>query len=176
MARKSRSPRADDSRASNSRRAERRAQLQNIDTLTLTIPPDIINEARGRGMVLRWVSETCYNEPVPNSAGIQARLANDWAPVPADLYPQLVAPPLPGKQAEVGGIIRRGGHILCQLPQEFWDDERQIMRQRHAEELQSVNWDDKQPTANPDLHPRFALADQVGIQRTVTKGDPQFQD
>lgn len=176
MARQSRSPRAGETRTDAARRVERRAALRNNDTLTLTIPPDIINEAKGRGMVLRWVSETVYNEPVPNGAGIQARMANDWQPVPANIYPQLLAPPLPGKPPETGGIIRRGGHILCQLPQAFWDDERQVMRERNIEALQSVNWDEKQPGANSELHPRMVLADQVAIHTTSTKGDPQFQD
>lgn len=162
-------PRAGETRDEGKRKAQRRIPLRNRMQGALAIPESIIKEAAGRGMKLHWVAETVRNEPNQNM--VQSRLMNDWVPVAASKYPELVPPLLPGQQPEQ--IIRRGGQILCELPIEFWNEDLQERRKESADALRQVNWGDQGGIA-PEL--RVDEKSSVHIEQVVTKGDPQFQD
>lgn len=112
------------------------------------------------GMKYQWKTEMVM--------GMQARemlasnLKNGWKPVPSERHPDLVPPPLPGQEPET--LIRRGGHILCEMPEEYVQEdydnnERRTKETTHAKEAELGM------TKNP-LYPKTA-----SLETTVSRFD-----
>ena len=72
------------------------------------LSPEIIADAKSRGMSLEWKRESCFNQPdVQHQVGLQD---NHWAPVPTSRYPWL----MPADKQ--GGPVRRDGMLLMERP------------------------------------------------------------
>lgn len=101
------------------------------------------------GMTYSWVRESTLNEPDPDN--MTDRMIRGWQPVPASRHPEMVPPPLPGYEGMEVTVIRRGGLILCEKPEEEVQQARRDRDLENIEMLQDIAWTGQE---DPNL-PRF---------------------
>ena len=116
------------------------------------------------GMVYSWVRESTLNEPDPDN--MTDRMVRGWQPVPAARHPEMVPPPLPGYEGMEVTVIRRGGLILCEKPEEEVKWARQNRDEENLQMLQDVAWTGQ---ADPNL-PRIDDS-SVGFERVTSFKD-----
>jgi len=97
-------------------RVNRRPGLTSDRKTRLYIPPSIIPENE----VWRWISEAVYN--APNDGRVSEVMMAGWTPVSGEKHPELVPPPLPGRERDPHNLIRRGGQILMKIDKETYNE------------------------------------------------------
>lgn len=116
------------------------------------------------GMTYSWVRESTLNEPDPDN--MTDRMIRGWQPVPASRHPEMVPPPLPGYEGTEVTVIRRGGLILCEKPEEEVQMARRDRDLENIEMLQDIAWTGQE---DPNL-PRIDDS-HVGFERVTTFKD-----
>lgn len=116
------------------------------------------------GMTYSWVRESTLNEPDPDN--MTDRMIRGWQPVPASRHPEMVPPPLPGYEGMEVTVIRRGGLILCEKPEEDVMQARRDRDLENIEMLQDIAWTGQE---DPNL-PRIDDS-SVGFERVTTFKD-----
>lgn len=113
------------------------------------------------GMTYSWVRESTLNEPDPDN--MTDRMIRGWQPVPASRHPEMVPPPLPGYEGMEVTVIRRGGLILCEKPEEEVQQARRDRDLENIEMLQDIAWTGQE---DPNL-PRVDES-TVGFERVTS--------
>ena len=155
-----RSSRMASSRTAENRSSEMRKQPETHYQSKLYVPKEKIPT----GMVYSWVRESTLNEPDPDN--MTDRMVRGWQPVPAARHPEMVPPPLPGYEGMEVTVIRRGGLILCEKPEEEVKWARQNRDEENLQMLQDVAWTGQ---ADPNL-PRIDDS-SVGFERVTSFKD-----
>jgi hypothetical protein len=138
----------------------------------LDVPAEIKAAEAKRGFGIRWIAMSVHNQPLDNN--VEARLMNGWAPIAASDYPKMVVQiTLPGREAPT--IIRRGGQMLCRKPQVDIDADREAVTRETMEDLQSVNWAERD-NANKQLGARVVDANDLKIERVTSKSNAAFKE
>lgn len=122
------------SRAMQSREATQRRNPQSNFRGRLYIDPTKIP----KGVVYGWVREYIQGEPDDNN--VQERLIGGWKPVPADRHPELVPPPLPGREADTTNVVRRGGLILCEISISEYKARRADIAAENQDAIKGIAW------------------------------------
>ncbi len=148
------------SRTAENRSSEMRKQPETHYQSKLYVPKEKIPT----GMVYSWVRESTLNEPDPDN--MTDRMVRGWQPVPAARHPEMVPPPLPGYEGMEVTVIRRGGLILCEKPEEEVKWARQNRDDENLQMLQDVAWTGQ---ADPNL-PRIDDS-SVGFERVTSFKD-----
>ena len=148
------------SRTAENRSSEMRKQPETHYQSKLYVPKEKIQT----GMVYSWVRESTLNEPDPDN--MTDRMVRGWQPVPAARHPEMVPPPLPGYEGMEVTVIRRGGLILCEKPEEEVKWARQNRDEENLQMLQDVAWTGQ---ADPNL-PRIDDS-SVGFERVTSFKD-----
>jgi hypothetical protein len=148
------------SRTAENRGSEMRKQPETHYQSKLYVPKEKIPT----GMVYSWVRESTLNEPDPDN--MTDRMVRGWQPVPAARHPEMVPPPLPGYEGMEVTVIRRGGLILCEKPEEEVKWARQNRDDENLQMLQDVAWTGQ---ADPNL-PRIDDS-SVGFERVTSFKD-----
>lgn len=148
------------SRTAENRSSEMRKQPETHYQSKLYVPKEKIPT----GMVYSWVRESTLNEPDPDN--MTDRMVRGWQPVPANRHPEMVPPPLPGYEGMEVTVIRRGGLILCEKPEEEVKWARQNRDEENLQMLQDVAWTGQ---ADPNL-PRIDDS-SVGFERVTSFKD-----
>lgn len=148
------------SRSADSRGADMRKQPETHYQSKLYVPKEKIPT----GMIYSWVRESTLNEPDPDN--MTDRMVRGWQPVPAGRHPEMVPPPLPGYEGMEVTVIRRGGLILCEKPEEEVKWARQNRDEENLQMLQDVAWTGQ---ADPNL-PRIDDS-SVGFERVTSFKD-----
>jgi hypothetical protein len=148
------------SRTAETRSAEMRKQPETHYQSKLYVPKEKIPT----GMVYSWVRESTLNEPDPDN--MTDRMVRGWQPVPAVRHPEMVPPPLPGYEGMEVTVIRRGGLILCEKPEDEVKWARQNRDEENLQMLQDVAWTGQ---ADPNL-PRIDDS-SVGFERVTSFKD-----
>lgn len=148
------------SRTAENRGSEMRKQPETHYQSKLYVPKEKIPT----GMVYSWVRESTLNEPDPDN--MTDRMVRGWQPVPANRHPEMVPPPLPGYEGMEVTVIRRGGLILCEKPEEEVKWARQNRDDENLQMLQDVAWTGQ---ADPNL-PRIDDS-SVGFERVTSFKD-----
>lgn len=148
------------SRTAENRSSEMRKQPETHYQSKLYVPKEKIPT----GMVYSWVRESTLNEPDPDN--MTDRMVRGWQPVPAARHPEMVPPPLPGYEGMEVTVIRRGGLILCEKPEEEVKWARQNRDEENLQMLQDVAWTGQ---ADPNL-PRIDDS-SVGFERVTSFKD-----
>lgn len=148
------------SRTAETRNVEMRKQPETHYQSKLYVPKDKIPT----GMVYSWVRESTLNEPDPDN--MTDRMIRGWQPVPAVRHPEMVPPPLPGYEGMEVTVIRRGGLILCEKPEDEVKWSRQNRDEENLQMLQDVAWTGQ---ADPNL-PRIDDS-SVGFERVTSFKD-----
>lgn len=148
------------SRTAENRGSEMRKQPETHYQSKLYVPKEKIPT----GMVYSWVRESTLNEPDPDN--MTDRMVRGWQPVPAARHPEMVPPPLPGYEGMEVTVIRRGGLILCEKPEEEVKWARQNRDEENLQMLQDVAWTGQ---ADPNL-PRIDDS-SVGFERVTSFKD-----
>jgi len=148
------------SRTAENRSSEMRKQPETHYQSKLYVPKEKIPT----GMVYSWVRESTLNEPDPDN--MTDRMVRGWQPVPAARHPEMVPPPLPGYEGMEVSVIRRGGLILCEKPEEEVKWARQNRDDENLQMLQDVAWTGQ---ADPNL-PRIDDS-SVGFERVTSFKD-----
>ena len=148
------------SRTAENRGSEMRKQPETHYPSKLYVPKEKIPT----GMVYSWVRESTLNEPDPDN--MTDRMVRGWQPVPAARHPEMVPPPLPGYEGMEVTVIRRGGLILCEKPEEEVKWARQNRDDENLQMLQDVAWTGQ---ADPNL-PRIDDS-SVGFERVTSFKD-----
>ena len=86
--------------------------------------------------------------------------------MPASRHPEMVPPPLPGYEGTEVTVIRRGGLILCEKPEEEVQMARRDRDLENIEMLQDIAWTGQE---DPNL-PRIDDS-HVGFERVTTFKD-----
>lgn len=155
-----RASRISQSRAAESRESGMRKRPETHFQSKLYVPKDKIPA----GMTYAWVRESTLNEPDPDN--MTDRMIKGWAPVPSSRHPEMVPPPLPGYEGMEVTVIRRGGLILCEKPEEEVKWARQNRDDENLQMLQDVAWTGQ---ADPNL-PRIDDS-SVGFERVTSFKD-----
>lgn len=148
------------SRTAETRSSEMRKQPETHYQSKLYVPKEKIPT----GMVYSWVRESTLNEPDPDN--MTDRMVRGWQPVPAVRHPEMVPPPLPGYEGMEVTVIRRGGLILCEKPEDEVKWARQNRDEENLQMLQDVAWTGQ---ADPNL-PRIDDS-SVGFERVTSFKD-----
>ena len=148
------------SRTAENRGSEMRKQPETHYQSKLYVPKEKIPT----GMIYSWVRESTLNEPDPDN--MTDRMVRGWQPVPAARHPEMVPPPLPGYEGMEVTVIRRGGLILCEKPEEEVKWARQNRDEENLQMLQDVAWTGQ---ADPNL-PRIDDS-SVGFERVTSFKD-----
>lgn len=148
------------SRTAENRGSEMRKQPETHYQSKLYVPKEKIPT----GMIYSWVRESTLNEPDPDN--MTDRMVRGWQPVPAARHPEMVPPPLPGYEGMEVTVIRRGGLILCEKPEEEVKWARQNRDDENLQMLQDVAWTGQ---ADPNL-PRIDDS-SVGFERVTSFKD-----
>lgn len=148
------------SRTAENRGSEMRKQPETHYQSKLYVPKEKIPT----GMVYSWVRESTLNEPDPDN--MTDRMVRGWQPVPAARHPEMVPPPLPGYEGMEVTVIRRGGLILCEKPEDEVKWARQNRDEENLQMLQDVAWTGQ---ADPNL-PRIDDS-SVGFERVTSFKD-----
>ena len=148
------------SRAAESREAGMRKRPETHFQSKLYVPKDKIPP----NMTYAWVRESTLNEPDPDN--MTDRMVRGWQPVPAARHPEMVPPPLPGYEGMEVTVIRRGGLILCEKPEDEVKWARQNRDEENLQMLQDVAWTGQ---ADPNL-PRIDDS-SVGFERVTSFKD-----
>jgi len=112
-------------------RDQRANQRPSINTRTrLYVPESAVPEDK----VWRWVSESVHN--APNDGRVSEVMMAGWSPVDGAKHPEMVPPPLPGREKDPHNLIRRGGQILMEIDK-FTHEER--VREQEIDANQSVD-------------------------------------
>lgn len=90
------------------------------------IPPDV---------EYFWVRESVLGQA--DDANVTTHQMAAWRPVPASRHPELIPPPLPGREQEVQNCIRRPGLILMEKPLALVQQGRDYLRQQNMQMLMS---------------------------------------
>lgn len=147
-------------RASESREAGMRKAPETHYQSKLYVPKNKIPD----GMTYSWVRESTLNEPDPDN--MTDRMIRGWQPVPAARHPEMVPPPLPGYEGMEVTVIRRGGLILCEKPEEDVMQSRRDRDLENIEMLQDIAWTGQE---DPNL-PRIDDS-SVGFERVTSFKD-----
>lgn len=127
-------PRREESRASESRKADTRDMPQAGYQAMLYVPKEIVPH----GMTYGWKRLTVHNEPDHSNWG--AKVRQGWKPVPRerhlDIYPHI---PMPGHTTEADVIIV-GGLILCEIPTHILKRFKEAKEQDTREQMESIAW------------------------------------
>ena len=148
------------SRTAENRSSEMRKQPETHYQSKLYVPKEKIPT----GMVYSWVRESTLNEPDPDN--MTDRMVRGWQSVPANRHPEMVPPSLPGYEDMEVTVIRRGGLILCEKPEEEVKWARQNRDDENLQMLQDVAWTGQ---ADPNL-PRIDDS-SVGFERVTSFKD-----
>ena len=73
---------------------------------------DVDLNKKPRGMTYEWKAQTVMGYELTEQQIMQE--ANGWTPVPSERHPELT-----GSRGAKGGIIKRGGQILMERPEEI---------------------------------------------------------
>lgn len=147
-------------RSADSREAGMRKAPETHYQSKLYVPKNKIPD----GMTYSWVRESTLNEPDPDN--MTDRMIRGWQPVPASRHPEMVPPPLPGYEGMEVTVIRRGGLILCEKPEEDVMQARRDRDLENIEMLQDIAWTGQE---DPNL-PRIDDS-SVGFERVTTFKD-----
>jgi hypothetical protein len=148
------------SRAAESREANLRKTPETHYQSKLYVPKSKIPP----GMTYSWVRESTLNEPDPDN--MTDRMIRGWQPVPASRHPEMVPPPLPGYEGMEVTVVRRGGLILCEKPEEDVQQARRDRDLENIEMLQDIAWTGQE---DPNL-PRIDES-SVGFERVTSFKD-----
>jgi hypothetical protein len=80
---------------------------------------DVDLRKRPQGMTYEWKAQTIMGFELLEQQIMQE--ANGWTPVPAERHPELT-----GSRGAKGGIIKRGGQILMERPNEITAEAREL--------------------------------------------------
>ncbi len=83
-----------------------------------------------RGVSYNWKAQTIVGQE--NTEGMVTAEMNGWTPVPADRHPEIM-----GRRATKEQVIRRGGLILMERPEEITRESRLIDQADAANQLSS---------------------------------------
>jgi hypothetical protein len=147
-------------RAASSRASDMRKTPETHYQSKLYVPKSKIPS----GMSYSWVRESTLNEPDPDN--MTDRMVRGWQPVPASRHPEMVPPPLPGYEGMEVTVIRRGGLILCEKPEEDVKQARLDRDLENIEMLQDIAWTGQE---DPNL-PRIDDS-SVGFERVTSFKD-----
>lgn len=150
-------------RQQNTREAQERAAPSTVRKGKLAVPDEIVAAEKKKGFDVAWIALSVHNHPLDGN--VETKLMNGWAWIPADDYPRLVPPTLPGRDKPM--MIQRGGQILCRKPTEQVLADRAAVQAENMEALNSVNWSDGDNKV-PQLGSRETLVNQTKIERVVT--------
>lgn len=165
--------RTDESRVDQSRAAEKRPALKSRFALSLSIPPEVIKDAKARGVRLHWMNRAVLGDEGAASVQLGQRMMRGWTPVPASRYQDMAAPPLPGRPALE--LIERGGMILMEKNLKDWQADREELRVENMNNVQRIKWIDGAQNADPRM-PFTQDANDVSIMRQAPRPGAKFQD
>lgn len=152
-------------RAATTRKAGTRATPRAGYRSRLYVDPEMIP----RGMRYRWVRETNLNEP--DDARITDMMMIGWQPVPADRHPEMIPPPLPGREKEPPQVIRRGGLILMERPVKEVNLDAAELREENMELLQTIAPGMTGGLNEDPRMPSTVDVNEVGIEKVATFKD-----
>jgi hypothetical protein len=102
-----------------------------------------------------WIRFSTLGQP--DDENVSDMMQQGYRPVPADRHPELVAPPMPGREADT--LVRRGGQILMEIPEDWALQREEYRRQQTQAVLLAVDKDraaKADPTNFPALEPDIA--------------------
>lgn len=133
-------------RAANSRAAEERVMPHMGYQSRLHINPKKIPPDKR----YYWVATSVLGQPMDDN--ITRHQMAGWSPVPADRHPELIPPPLPGRENEIPQFITAPGLILMEKPENLVRQAESWLRQQNMLTLKSqikggeqLNEDDRMP-------------------------------
>ena len=133
-----------------------------------------------KGTTYAWVRESFLNQPDDNN--MVDRMVQGWKAVPADRHPELVPPPLPGREHEKASLIRRGGLILMELPTAIFKEIQEQKREENADIMNSIAWTAGELNDDPRMpftqdKDSIVNVQQVTAQRGPrARGQQEFKD
>lgn len=126
--------RSAETRASTTRKVQKREMPQVAYESDLYVPPEIIPD----GMAYRWIGKTADNAPIPGNWARKMR--QGWRPVPRsrheDLYPFIATPGI----NEDASIIEMGGLVLCEIEKGKLQQRREMLQNEAIEQMNSIAW------------------------------------
>lgn len=163
MARQSRQAQA---RATETRKASHRPELQSVFESTLHIPEHIIPD----GMTYAWVRAAWLNQP--DNTNVSNKIRAGWKPVPRDRHiDQFPIIDIPGVAQSNVSVIAEGGLILCEMPTRDFKRRRAELDAKNRDVMEGIAWQQQGLGGAPT----FDNSSKVQIERRITER-AEFQD
>jgi len=136
------------------RTAETREKAER--TRTWTRPSALPTPEPRDGLVFRWVRTSTLGEA--DNRNVSMRFREGYTPVKAEDHPELMV--LSDIGSRFKGNIEVGGLLLCSIPAEIMEDRSEQMKQKAAQQLDSVDRnylrenDPRMPVLQPERQSR----------------------